>query len=103
MPKKIASIVDAEEGKTPTRPKPELVRVEESIEDFIKSQLPTYAQTKLEICPLFTDRSGRQYFRCKFWKYSYDSIVVTRREERSHFVFVEATNGKRVLVDNTSK
>ena len=80
---------------------PELVRVEESVDDFIKSELPRYSGTQLQICPLWTDRAGRSFFRCKFWKYDTSSFVVTRKEEFTHFVYVKSVNGKRVLVDQT--
>ena len=102
MPKKSTVTVDAEEGKTPKRPHPELVRVEDSIEDYLKAELPKYPKTKIEICPLWS-KDGRSYFRCKFWQYDTSGIVVTRREAYSHFVYVETAYGKRTLVDLTRK
>lgn len=77
----------------------DLVRVEDSIEDFILDNLPRRPGTERQVCPLFKDKAGGDYFRVKYWKYDKSSMVVTRREVASSFVIVREVEGKRTLTE----
>jgi len=103
MQKNNTVTVEADDSKSLARQNTELVRIEESIEDFISIMLPSIPGTKLQICPLWSDNRGRSYYRCKFWKYNYEGIITTRQEVSASFVSVETVNGKRVLHDLTVK
>jgi hypothetical protein len=102
MPKKVSvEAVKDESASLTLDSASEFVRVEDSIEGYISMMLPSVAGTKLQICPLWTDGSGKSYFRCKFWKQISDHWFVMRKETQSRFVCVTNLNGKRSFEDLT--
>lgn len=103
MPKKTASVV-AERKKESTQPKSDLVRVEESVDSFIKAQLPHITGTRIGVTFLWS-KKGRSYYRCRYYQYGQDGSCgsVSRKEVDSRFVVVETVDANKVLTDLTGK
>ncbi len=100
MPKKTMVADDAESTPPPVS-KHNVIRVEESVEDFLRLMMPSVPGTRLSVCLLFKqDRST--FFRCKYYKYSMDSQGYSdRKEVSSRFVRVDDKGNQKYLVDLT--
>ena len=92
---------------TPTevdeRPATALVRVEDSMEDFLAVRMPGVAGAKMDVKYLFANRVGGSYFRCNYFKYDNGDLLVTRKMVDSRYVRVDKKNGHMTLTDLTIK
>jgi hypothetical protein len=82
----------------------DVIRVEESMEDFIRLRLPSVKGTsKTEVKPLWATKDGRgQFFRVNYWLHQADGFITTRLMIQSRFIKVENVHGKgKVLTDLT--
>ncbi len=81
-------------------PADEVIRVEESVEDFISLHLPSAGGCVLEVVPLWSDgKTGSNFFRCNYWKYDYTGFNVVRSMVRGHFVRIDRQGNEKILVD----
>ena len=100
MPKKTLSAVPSSSEFVDVQDE-DLIRVEESVEDFLLVRMPEIAGCKMKVVFHYTNKSGSSFFRVHYWKYSHDGFLVTRKEQDSRYVRVDKIKGQMSLVDLT--
>ena len=93
---------EAPEDETGSNKKSQVFRVEEDITAFVAQNLPTIGSEKRDIVFLWKTKDQKSmYYRCNFWKYHEDALLVRRTLTRSLFIEVQNTPDGRVLKDST--
>jgi hypothetical protein len=98
MPKEMSEGSLAVKGKTCARPSQAVVRVEDSVEDYLKLMLPAVPNTRMEVIFLFNGFDGSRY-RVNYWRYSNEGLVTTRKQQATKYIAVRSENGRKVIED----
>ena len=88
---------------TPNKSKAPVIRVEESMEDFVRTFLPFVPHVHgIDVKPLWSSKDGKsRFYRINYWRNIGEGLVPTRKWLSHRFIRVDTVPDGRALVDLT--
>src|SRR4051812_11590982 len=77
-----------------------MIRIEDTVEDFIRQQLGQIPGTRFEAIPVYTIGGSTRY-RVNYWRIIKDALVPSRKLVTHYFIRVERQGGQKVMIDMT--